>query len=198
MAAASPSSFLIRSLSRRAYTKDDKMISLRQERPLDVKAREALLDETFGETRYRKSSQRLREDRLPAEGLAFVAADSKRVVGTARLWNIACGSGQPALLLGPVAVAADCRGRGIGAALLRRALREARRLGHGAVILVGDARYYARFGFAAETASALQLPGPFERHRLLGLELIPGALADANGPVHATGRKPQTTQARAA
>jgi len=120
------------------------------------------------------------------------------VVGTARLWNIACGSGQPALLLGPVAVAVDCRGRGIGAALVRRALREARRLGHGAVILVGDARYYARFGFAAETASALQLPGPFERHRLLGLELIPGALADANGLVHASGRKPQTTQARAA
>lgn len=174
------------------------MISLRQERPLDVKAREALLDETFGDIRYRKSSQRLREDRLPAEGLAFVAVDSKRVVGTARLWNIACGSGQPALLLGPVAVAVDCRGRGIGAALVRRALREARRLGHGAVILVGDARYYARFGFAAETASALQLPGPFERHRLLGPELIPGALANANGLVHATGREPQTTQARAA
>src|SRR3974390_2103711 len=174
------------------------MISLRQERPLDVKAREALLEERVGDTRSRKSSQRLRKGRLPAEGLACVAADSKRVVGTARLWNIACGSGQPALLLGPVAVAADCRGRGIGAALLRRALREARRRGHGAVSLVRGARYYARFGFAGETASALPLPGPFERHRLLGLELIPGALADANGPVRATGRKPQTTQARAA
>ncbi len=98
------------------------MITLRQERPADIEAREALLDEAFGDTRYRKTSQRLREGRLPAEGLAFVAADGRRVIGTARLWNVACGSGQPALLLGPVAVAADCRNRGIGAALVRRAI----------------------------------------------------------------------------
>ncbi len=101
------------------------------------------------------------------------------MVGTARLWNVACGSGQPALLLGPVAVAADCRNRGIGAALVRRALREARRLGHGAVVLVGDAPYYSRFGFTAEKTARLRLPGPFERHRLLALELAPGALDGA-------------------
>ncbi len=174
------------------------MISLRQERPADVEAREALLDQAFGDTRYRKTSQRLREGRLPAEGLAFVAADGKRVVGTARLWNIACGSRQPVLLLGPVAVAVDCRNRGIGAALVRRALREARRLGHGAVILVGDAPYYSRFGFAAEKAASLKLPGPFERHRLLALELIPSALDGAGGLVRATGRLAQKPQARAA
>jgi predicted N-acetyltransferase YhbS len=164
------------------------MITIRGERASDIAAREALLDDAFGDTRYRKASERLREDRLPAEGLAFVAADGKRVIGTARLWNIACGSGQPALLLGPVAVAADCRNRGIGAALVRRALREARRLGHGAVVLVGDAPYYGRFGFTTEKTGILKLPGPFERHRLLALELIPGALAGAKGLVRATGR----------
>ena len=115
------------------------MITLRQERPADIEAREALLDEAFGDTRARKTSQRLRDGRLPAEGLSLIAADGRRVVGTARLWSVTCASGQPALLLGPVAVAADCRNLGIGAALVRRALRDARRLGHGAVILVGDA-----------------------------------------------------------
>jgi predicted N-acetyltransferase YhbS len=174
------------------------MITLRQERPADAEAREALLDQAFGETRARKTSQRLREGRLPAEGLSLIAADAKRVIGTARLWDIVCGTGQPALLLGPVAVTADCRNRGIGAALVRRALREARRLGHGAVILVGDAPYYSRFGFAGEKAAGLKLPGPFERHRLLALELVPGALDGAGGLLCATGQPAHKPRACAA
>ncbi len=174
------------------------MITLRQERPADVKAREALLDDAFGDTRARKTSQRLRDGRLPADGLSLIAADGRRVIGTARLWNVTCASGQQAVLLGPVAVATDCRKRGIGAALVRRALREARRLGHGAVILVGDAPYYGRFGFAAEKAAGLRLPGPFERHRLLAHELVAGALEGASGLVRATGRLTPLPQARAA
>ena len=161
---------------------------IRSERASDVEAREALLDEAFGEARTRKASERLREGRLPAEGLSFIAAEGKRVIGTARLWEIACGAGKPALLLGPVAVAEDCRSRGIGAVLVRRALREARKLGHRAVVLVGDASYYGRFGFSAEQTGALWMPGPFERHRLLALELKPGALAGAHGLIAATGR----------
>ena len=89
------------------------MISIRKERPPDVAAREALLDDAFGGQRWRKSSQRLRDGRSPAEGLAFIATDGTRVVGTARLWNIVSGTGKPALLLGPVAVAADFRNHGI-------------------------------------------------------------------------------------
>jgi predicted N-acetyltransferase YhbS len=174
------------------------MITLRQERPADIEAREALLDTCFGDTRNRKTSQRLRDGRLPAEGLSLIAAEGRRVVGTARLWSVACDSGQPALLLGPVAVAADCRKRGIGAALVRRSLREARRLGHDAVILVGDAPYYCRFGFTAEKAAGLKLPGPFERHRLLALELTAGALDGAGGLVRAAGRLMPKPQARAA
>ena len=58
--------------------------------------------------------------------------------------------GPPALLLGPLAVDPECRNRGIGSALVRRALRDASRLGHGAVLLVGDAPYHGRFGFEPE------------------------------------------------
>jgi predicted N-acetyltransferase YhbS len=92
------------------------------------------------------------------------------------------------LLLGPLAVDAGWRNRGIGAALVRRALRDARRLGHDAVLLVGDAPYYGRFGFSAEKTGALRLPGPYERHRLLACELTPGALDGARGLIAATGR----------
>jgi predicted N-acetyltransferase YhbS len=174
------------------------MISIRHERPSDIAAREALLDQAFGDARYRKSSERLREGRLPAEGLAFIAADGKRVVGTARLWNIGCGNAAQALLLGPVAVAADWRGRGIGASLVQRGVSEARRLGYAAVVLVGDAPYYSRFGFTADKTGRLVMPGPFERHRLLGLELRPGALDGAAGVIAATGRATTKPRRRAA
>ena len=65
------------------------------------------------------------------------------------------------------------------------ALREAARLRHDAVLLVGDAPYYSRFGFSSEKTSALWLPGPYERHRLLGCELKPGALDGARGLISA-------------
>jgi predicted N-acetyltransferase YhbS len=160
------------------------MTTLRHERPADIHAREALLDQAFGESRRRKSSQRLREGRLPAEGLSFIAAERGRVVGTARLWHVACASGQAALLLGPVAV---------------DAVAEAKKRGHGAVILVGDAPYYGRFGFDAEKTGELRMPGPFERHRLLALELAPGALEGARGTIRASGEKlPQPAIAAAA
>jgi len=112
------------------------MITIRHERAADVDAPEALLDEAFSEARTRKASERLREDRLPAEGLAFIAAEGGRVVGTARMWNIGCGAGKLALRLGPVAVAGDCRDRGIGSALVRCAVAEARKLGLPVVAVV--------------------------------------------------------------
>src|SRR5262249_47981405 len=107
-----------------------KMISIRKERPPDAAARESLLDEAFGRLRWRKGSQRLRDGQLPADDLAFVATEGKRVIGTARLWNIAFGTGQRALLLGPVAIASDCRNRGVGTALVRHALAPARPPAH--------------------------------------------------------------------
>ncbi len=87
------------------------------------------------------------------------------------------------LMLGPLAVDAACRALGVGAALMDEALAAAKARGHGAVILLGDAPYYARFGFSAEKTGELLLPGPFERERLLGLELREGALDEAWGMV---------------
>ena len=163
------------------------MTTIRHERSTDIAARERLLDTAFGPARFAKASERLREDRFAADGLSFVAIEDGRLVGTARLWNVSAGLGRPVLLLGPLAVAADARNRGIGAALVQRVLREARRLGHRVVLLVGDASYYGRFGFSAAKTGALRLPGPFEPERLLGIELKAGALDGARGLIRATG-----------
>jgi predicted N-acetyltransferase YhbS len=172
------------------------MITIRNETPRDIGAREALLDLSFGEGRFKKASERLRKGRLPAS--AIVASDHGRVVGTARLWHVSAGVSRPALLLGPLAVHPDFRCRGLGSALMRRALAEAERLGCGAVLLVGDAPYYGRFGFSSEKTGALSMPGPFERRRLLGRELVPGALDDAGGLIRATGQTVPKSQPIAA
>jgi predicted N-acetyltransferase YhbS len=67
------------------------------------------------------------------------------------------------------------------------AIAAAKARGHRAVILLGDAPYYARFGFSGRNTGELSLPGPFERDRLLGLELREGALDGAWGMISATG-----------
>jgi predicted N-acetyltransferase YhbS len=159
---------------------------IRAERASDVVAREALLDACFGVNRHTRTCQRLRDGRAPAEGLALSVVRQGRLVGTVRLWHVSAG-GVPALVLGPLAVDASCRELGVGAALMNHALAAARALGHGAVILLGDAPYYARFGFSGRKTHELSLPGPFERDRLLGLELRNGALDGAWGMIVADG-----------
>ena len=175
--------------------------AIRAERSSDVAAREALLDACFGDDRHERTCQRLRDGRTPAEGLAFSAVrqvGQGRLVGTLRLWHVSAG-GVPALVLGPLAIDPSCRKLGVGAALVNRALAAAKARGHGAVILLGDASYYARFGFSARKTGELSLPGPFERDRLLALELRDGALDGAWGMIVPSGEaalKQRTSRSR--
>src|SRR5450631_547965 len=171
--------------------------AIRSERAGDVAAREALLDACFGANRRQRTCQRLRDGRAAAEGLAFSAVAQGRLIATVRLWHVSAG-GIPALVLGPLAVDPSCRELGVGAALMNHALAAAKARGHGAVILLGDALYYARFGFSALKTAELSLPGPFERDRLLGLELREGALDGAWGMIAPTGAlAPKTAAPRA-
>ena len=169
-----------------ALTPNAAPFAIRSERASDVVAREALLDACFGEGRQMRTCQRLRDGRAPAAGLSLSAVCEGRLVGTLRLWHVSAG-GVPALMLGPLAVEDSCRKLGVGAALMDYALAAARSRGHRAVILLGDAPYYARFGFSAEKTGELVLPGAFERERLLGLELCEGALDGAWGMVAPSG-----------
>jgi predicted N-acetyltransferase YhbS len=162
--------------------------TIRNETYRDVEAREDLLDRAWGPSRFEKAAERLREGRSPAAGLSLIAEQDGKVIGTVRLWHVCAGTGRAALLLGPLAVDEGSRGRGIGSALMRRAIGIAERRGHDAVVLVGDAPYYQRFGFSAAKTGALWLPRPFERQRLLGCELKAGALDGACGLISATGR----------
>ncbi len=160
---------------------------IKPERPADAGAIEALLDTAFGPKRHAKTVYKLRAGVDPVPDLCLVATDTDQfgaevLVGTIRYWPVRVGD-TPALLLGPIAVAAEWRSRGLGADLIRHSLDRAAELGHRIVLLVGDAPYYGRFGFTRAKMAGLTLPGPVELDRFLGLELVPGALDGVTGKV---------------
>jgi predicted N-acetyltransferase YhbS len=158
------------------------VIRLVDERHEHAPAIERLLDVAFGEERWHKTCQRLRDGQAPLAGLSLVALDRDALVGTVRLWPVLAGR-RRALLLGPLAVDPAYRDQGLGARLTAEALRRAREQGEKAVLLVGDAPYYERFGFRRGPTERLWLPGPVDRKRFLARELRPGGVAGLSGPV---------------
>lgn len=151
------------------------------EGPEDHNTIEQLLDAAFGLERRTKTAYRLREGSTPIAGLCFTARLNGAVVGSIQYWPIAIGGETEALLLGPLAVAPELHGRGCGLALMKHSLAKARELGHRLVILVGDAPYYARVGFARIPDGQMLMPGYVDPDRFLALELKSGALAEAHG-----------------
>jgi len=156
---------------------------LRTERPADADAVAAVVAGAFGPGRFAKAAERLREGNRPILDLSFVAWNADRAVGSVRLWPIVVGSAA-GLLLGPIAVDADHRGRGLGAALVERACDAARAAGHGFVLLVGDEAWFGAMGFAARPAGAVVMPGPVDQRRVLVRALQTGFAAELAGRAH--------------
>ncbi|CAO3415132.1 GNAT family N-acetyltransferase [Azospirillum doebereinerae] len=157
------------------------------EQPKHAAAIEALLDASFGPDRFQKTAYRLRDgvDSIPELNLVAIEHDEhgKEVLeGTIRYWPITVG-GATSLLLGPIAVAGRLQGGGLGSKLIRMSLNKAIAHGYKSVILVGDAPYYERFGFSRSLTLGMQMPGPVDMNRLLGLELVEGALDGVSGMI---------------
>lgn len=157
---------------------------IRAERPEDASAVEALVDLAFGPGRFAKTAYRLREGVLPEARLSFVAQDGggEALWGSVRFWPVVVGH-SPALLLGPLAVVPQLRGRGIGISLMQHGIRTAAELEYGAVVLVGDEPYYAKVGFARLTPGQIRFPGPVDPDRVLGLALKGEGLDSLSGDV---------------
>lgn len=157
------------------------MLELRPEEKDDWWEVEALYDLCFAPGREALSSYRLREGVAPVRGLSLVARDSDGILGGAiRFWPVLVG-GQGALLLGPVAVHPTRQGEGLGGSLIRESLYRAEQSGWARAMLVGDAPYYGRFGFAR--LEGVEMPPPTNPERVLGLDLVPGAWAGITGKV---------------
>lgn len=158
------------------------MFTLRPERPEDGPEIDALLDTAFGPGRFAKTAYRLREGVTCIDALSYVAEEDGALRGTIRYWPVKIG-GRPSLMLGPVAVLPDHRGRGMAIGLMKLTLEKAAALGHASVMLVGDEPYYSRVGFARAPAGALIMPGPVDNARVLWRELRPGGLEGLGGLV---------------
>lgn len=157
------------------------MITLFPENPEDWWEVEALFDLCFAPGREALSSYRLRDGVPPEAGLCRVARDEEGILaGAIRFWPVRVG-GVPALLLGPVAVHPTHQGEGLGAVLIQGGMQAARDAGWERVLLVGDAPYYARFGFSRLTG--VEMPPPTNPERVLGHALSPDAWAGVRGPV---------------
>jgi len=148
----------------------------------DAPAIERLHERTFGPGRYARTAYRIRERVAHIIDLSFTARIGTLLVGSVRLTRIRIGETR-ALLLGPLTVEPPFRRRGIGSALIERALGEARRSGHRLVVLVGDETYYGKAGFKRIPKGQARMPGPVDPARLLVAELVEDAFADVSGPI---------------
>jgi predicted N-acetyltransferase YhbS len=148
----------------------------------DAPAIERLHERTFGPGRYARSAYRIREGRGHLHELSFTARIGTLLVGSLRLTPIRVGE-TPALLLGPLTVEPPFRSRGIGSALIARALHDAKAKGHKLVLLVGDEPFYGKIGFKRIAKGQVKMPGPVDPARLLVIELTPGAFDGVSGMI---------------
>jgi predicted N-acetyltransferase YhbS len=155
---------------------------IRPEASADADAIERLHERAFGPGRFARTAYRIREGAPHLLDLSFTALVGTLLVGSVRLTPVRAGE-QPGLILGPLTVDPAFENRGIGAALIQRALDAACEAGHALVLLVGDEPYYARLGFKRVPPGQLVMPGPVDPDRLLAAELLEGSLAKAKGTI---------------
>jgi predicted N-acetyltransferase YhbS len=161
---------------------NDISVSIQPEAPDDAVAIERLHERTFGPGRYAKTAYRLREQVEHIRELSFTARIGTLLIGSVWLSPIRIGEAK-ALLLGPVTVEPAFRDRGVGQALIERALKDAKDKGHRLVILVGDEAYYEKCGFKRIPRGRAIMPGPVDPARLLLAELTDGAFEGVSGPI---------------
>lgn len=103
-------------------------------------------------------------DRLHTDGdicLSLIAEEEGEAVGNAILsaMNVeADGKPFQAAALGPIGVLPEHQKQGVGSALMTAAVDWARKEGFAAMFLLGDPRFYARFGFSIEAARPFASP----------------------------------------
>lgn len=156
--------------------------TIRHEAAEDAASVDALVAVAFGPGRFAKSAYRLREGVNPIESLSFIAIEDGVLRGSVRFWPMMVGTAK-VLMLGPLAVQSDQRGRGIGIALMKHGIAEARRTDFAAIILVGDEPYYSRVGFTRLPPGRLRFPGPVDPARILGVPIATDGLLSLEGDV---------------
>lgn len=133
---------------------------IREELDQEAEAIRQLTDRAFAGARFSSGTEGAIVDALRRSGrlaLSLVASEGGLPVGHVAFSPVRIGEGDDDgaagwFALGPISVAPDRQRRGIGAALIREGLQRLRAQGAAGVVLLGEAAYYGRFGFAADPA----------------------------------------------
>ena len=152
----------------------------------DILDNEDLLDEAFGSDRLSRAAYRLRDGVSALDELSFVMRCEGELKASLRFWPVLIKDGDrvwETLLLGPIAVRADCRGQGVGLRLMTHGLTKARQLGHKRVVLIGDEAYYQKVGFSSALAVGITMPGAVDKARLLAQALTRDAMNGVTGVI---------------
>lgn len=148
---------------------------IREATPSDYPAIRAVLRHTFAEADEADLVEQLREDDDVV--LELVAANEVAIFGHIMLSRLKIEQEDETLkaaALAPVSVLPAFQNRGVGAALIEEAIRETAVLDIAAIVVLGHAGYYPRFGFSAETAA--RLDAPFFGPQFMALEIVPASL----------------------
>ena len=158
------------------------MIEIREERPLDRPGLRAVNRMAFGGIDEIKLIDGLSKS---GEVIAsLVAVDRHQVVGHIMFSHLPIEAAQRRIrgaALAPLAVRPDRQRQRIGSQLVTDGLDICRRQGIEAVVVLGQADFYIRFGFSAITAERLR--APFSGPNFLAIELVSGVLAIDTGTV---------------
>lgn len=163
-------------------------IQTRAPKKNDLRAISTLHSKIFGPGRFARTAYRVREgssNQSQVTPFCRVATFENTIIASITFTEIKIGVTSGALLLGPVAVDPDYIGKGIGRTLITEGLETARTARRKIVLLVGDESYYGRFGFKRIEPGRIQLPGPVDPKRLLGLSLQSEELSEVSGLVMA-------------
>lgn len=137
------------------------MISIRNERSTDATAVEAVIIAAFRSATHSSGTEQAIVRALRESGqfvISLVAEEESRLVGHVAVSPVTITSGAPGWYgLGPVSVAPEQQGKGIGTLLVTGALSRLRALGAAGCVVLGEPGYYSRFGFISEPG--LVLPG---------------------------------------
>lgn len=85
--------------------------------------------------------------------------------------------------LAPMAVVPEQQRQGIGSALVRAGLDECKRLGAGAVVVLGHAEYYPRLGFLPAARFGIRCEYDVPEEVFMALEIKPGFLQGVSGTI---------------
>ena len=157
------------------------MIEIRKEEPQDFHRVFDVTTIAFGRDSEAKLVERLRD----VDGyLAFVAIKDGSVVGHVSLSPVTLSSETGFFLgLAPVSVLPAVQGQGIGSRLIRTALKQCRESGAELVFVLGNPRYYARFGFRSANNYGIRSEYANSVESFMVAEIEPGSLDGKTGIV---------------